>query len=157
MKLYFKQRFFSWFSSYDIYGEDGKTVYTVEGQLAWGHCLHILDRYGDHIATVRQRLWTFLPRFDLYVRERYIGCVQKEFHLLTPRYRIECDGWQVEGSFTEWNYTVRDGNDALVATVSKELFRLTDTYLIDVVQEKDALHALMLVLAIDAEKASRSQ
>ncbi|MBQ9329989.1 MAG: LURP-one-related family protein [Oscillibacter sp.] len=157
MKLYFKQRFFSWFSSYDIYGEDGETVYTVEGQLAWGHCLHILDRYGDHIATVRQRLWTFLPRFDLYVRERYIGCVQKEFYLLTPRYRIECDGWQVEGSFTEWNYTVRDGNDALVATVSKELFRLTDTYLIDVVQEKDALHALMLVLAIDAEKASRSQ
>ena len=37
MKLLFKQRFFSWFDSYDIYDENGDTVYTVEGQLAWGH------------------------------------------------------------------------------------------------------------------------
>lgn len=51
MKLYFKQRFFSWFDSYDIYDYDtGDVVYTVEGQLAWGHCLHILDAGGRHIA-----------------------------------------------------------------------------------------------------------
>ena len=31
MKLLFKQRFFSWFDSYDIYNEAGETVYTVEG------------------------------------------------------------------------------------------------------------------------------
>lgn len=40
MKLYFKQRFFSWFDSYDIYYEGGSVAYTVEGKLAWGHCLH---------------------------------------------------------------------------------------------------------------------
>ena len=43
MKLIFKQRFFSWFDSYDIYSESGETVYTVKGQLAWGHCLKIYD------------------------------------------------------------------------------------------------------------------
>lgn len=36
MRLLFKQRFFSWFDSYDIYDEDGNTVFTVEGKLAWG-------------------------------------------------------------------------------------------------------------------------
>ena len=36
MKLLFKQRFFSWFDSYDIFNEAGETVYSVEGQLAWG-------------------------------------------------------------------------------------------------------------------------
>ncbi len=30
MKLLFKQRFFSWFDSYDIYNESGETVYTVK-------------------------------------------------------------------------------------------------------------------------------
>ena len=39
MKLLFKQRFFSWFDSYDIYNEAGDTVYVVKGQLSWGHCL----------------------------------------------------------------------------------------------------------------------
>ena len=43
MKLLFKQRFFSWFDSYDIYDEAGATLFTVEGQLAWGHTLHIND------------------------------------------------------------------------------------------------------------------
>ena len=37
MRLLFKQRFFSWFDSYDIYDEDGNTVFTVEGKLAWGN------------------------------------------------------------------------------------------------------------------------
>ena len=30
MKLLFKQRLFTWFDSYDIYDENGNTVYTVE-------------------------------------------------------------------------------------------------------------------------------
>lgn len=33
MKLLFKQRFFSWFDSYDIYNEDGQVIYQVEGKL----------------------------------------------------------------------------------------------------------------------------
>ena len=53
MRLLFKQRFFSWFDSYDIYNEAGETVYTVEGNLSWGHCLHILDAAGNHIGTVK--------------------------------------------------------------------------------------------------------
>ena len=38
MKLLFKQRFFSWFDSYDIYDEGGRGVFTVEGKLGWGMC-----------------------------------------------------------------------------------------------------------------------
>ena len=64
MKLLFKQRFFSWFDSYNIYDEAGNTVYTVEGKLAWGHCLHILDADGNHIGTVQQKVLTFLPKFE---------------------------------------------------------------------------------------------
>ena len=64
MKLSFKQRFFSWFDSYDIYDEAGNTVYTVEGKLAWGHCLHILDAAGNHIGTVKERVLTLLPKFE---------------------------------------------------------------------------------------------
>ena len=45
MKLLFKQRMFSWFDSYDIYDENGNTVYTVEGRLAWGHRLIIYNAY----------------------------------------------------------------------------------------------------------------
>lgn len=157
MRLLFRQRFFSWFDSYDIYNEQGETVYTVHGQLAWGHCLHIEDASGRHVGTVKERILTLLPKFELYENEQYLGCIQRKFTFLRPAYEVECNGWQVEGSFFEWDYTVREACGGVVATISKELFHLTDTYVIDVANPKDALHALMLVLAIDAEKCSRDK
>ena len=156
MKLLFKQRFFSWFDSYDIYDEAGNVVYTVEGKLSWGHCLHILDAAGNHIGTVKERVLTFLPKFEMYVGEAYAGCIQKEFAFFTPRFDIDCNGWQVEGSFLEWDYTVTEPCGAPVAQISKELFNWTDTYVIDVADSRNALCVLMLVLAIDAEKCSRN-
>lgn len=156
MRLYFKERLFSWFDSYDIYDDAGRTVYTVEGQLAWGHCLHILDAGGNHVGTVKERVLSFLPQFELYLGETYLGRVQKAFTFFTPRFDVEYNGWQVQGSFLEWDYTVTEPCGALVATVSKELFQWTDTYVIDVANPLDALCVLMLVLAIDAEKCSRN-
>ncbi len=154
MKLLFKQRFFSWLDSYDIYDEEGETVYCVEGQLSFGHRLHIHDRSGSHIATVKQVLLTFLPKFELYERDQYIGCLSKEFTFFTPKYNIDFNGWQVQGHIMEWDYEIYQGN-RLVATVSKELWNFTDTYSMDIQNPKDALYVLMLVLAIDAEKCSR--
>lgn len=155
MKLLFKQRFFSWFDSYDIYDIAGNTVFTVEGKLAWGHCLKIFDQAGREIGTVKERILTFLPKFELYLGDQHVGCITKEFSLFTPRFSIDCNGWRVEGSFWEWDYNIVDASGRAVATVSKELFNWTDTYVIDVNDPKDALCALMLVLAIDAEKCSR--
>ena len=77
MKLIFKQRFFSWLDSYDIYDEHGEIAYTVEGKMSWGHKLHILNAAGEHIATVKEVVLTLLPRFELYLGEQRIGCIQK--------------------------------------------------------------------------------
>lgn len=156
MKLLFRQRFFSWFDSYDIWNEAGETVYTVRGQLSWGHCLKIFDAQNHAIGTVRERVLSFLPRFELYLGDRYLGCVRKELSFSRPHYRLDCADWQVTGDFFEWDYTICHPNGISVATVSKQLFRWTDTYAIDVVNPQDALTVLMFVLAMDAEKCSRS-
>jgi uncharacterized protein YxjI len=156
VQLLFKQRFFSWFDSYDIYDAQGRTVFTVEGKMSWGHRLHILNADGEHIATVKQRVMTFLPRFELYEGEDYVGCITKEFSFFRPSFSVDCNGWAVDGDFMEWDYQIVDASGAVIATVSKELLHMTDTYVIDVVDPEDALHALMVVLAIDAEKDSRN-
>ena len=53
-----------------------------------------------------------------------------------------------------WDYTIADSNGMAVAKISKELFNFTDTYVIDVANGVNALYALMIALAIDAEKCS---
>ena len=154
MKLLFRQRFFSWFDSYDIYDEAGRTVYTVEGKLSWGHRLEIYGPAGAHLGTVKEEVLTFLPRFALYIGEEYLGCIRKEFTFFRPRFQLDCSGWQVEGNFLEWDYTVVDRAGGLVMQASKELFHWTDTYTLDIVRPEDALLCLMIVLAIDAAKCS---
>lgn len=155
MKLLFKQRFFSWLDSYDIYNENGDTVFTVRGELAWGHCLKVYDANGLEIGTVKERVLTFLPKFEIYLGDSYVGCIEKEFSFFKPRFNIDYNGWHVEGDFFEWDYSIQDSYGREIAQVTKELFNWTDTYVIDVIDPEDALSALMLVLAIDAEKCSR--
>lgn len=156
MKLLFKQRFFSWFDSYDIYDEAGNVVYTVKGQLAWGHCLKIFDAVGREVGVVKERVLTLLPKFEIYIDNTYIGCISKEFTFFKPKYNIDYNGWQVEGDFLEWDYSIRDSSGRTVSSIEKQIWNWTDTYVIDVSDPANALYALMLVLAIDAEKCSRN-
>lgn len=155
MKMHFKQRIFSWFDSYDIYDDEGNTLYVVKGQLAWGHCLKIFDGNGNEIGTVKERILTILPKFEVYMDGQYVGSISKRLTLFTPKFDIDYKNWRVEGDFFEWDYKIKNENNEIVATVSKELFHLTDTYTIDVENNNDALSALALVLAIDAEKCSK--
>ncbi len=155
MRLLFKQRFFSWLDSYDIYDESGNIAYVVKGQLSWGHCLKVYDAMGQEAGLLQERIFTWLPKFEIYTGGQYRGCIRKELSLFTPRYVFDCCGWQVEGNFMEWDYTIRSGNRQ-VASVSKELFNWTDTYVLDIADPADALLVLLFVLAVDAEKCSRS-
>lgn len=156
MRLLFKQRFFSWFDSYDIYDEQGRTVYEVKGKLSWGHKLVIYDAFGSEVGTVQERVITLLPKFEIYKGNRYAGSIRREFTFFKPRYNIDYNGWRIEGDFLEWDYTILDRNGGIVAEIGKELLHWTDTYVLDVRSPQDALDVLMFVLAVDAEKCSRN-
>lgn len=154
MKMLFKQRFFSWLDSYDIYGEDGRTLYTVKGKMAWGHCLEVYDGSGAHIATLKEEVLSWMPRFRMYLGGVHVGDIKKEFTFFKPSFSLECKDWKVEGDFFEWDYEITEGNGSAIAWVSKQFFNFTDTYSIEVAKEEHALMSLMIVLAIDAAKCS---
>ena len=155
MKLLFKQRYFSWFDSYDIYDEAGNTVFTVKGELSWGHLLRIYDANDRELGCVKEKIFQWFPTFEMYMGDQYVGNIRKEFSLFTPKFCIDYNGWQVDGDWFEWDYNIVNFNGQRVATISKSLWNWTDTYTIEVYDPKDAICALMLVLAIDAEKCSR--
>lgn len=156
MKLLFKQKMFSLFGGYNIYDEyDNSIVYTVKGQFALGHSFKIFDKNNIEVGMVKQQMFSWLPKFKMYYGDQYVGCISREFSFFKPKYNIDCNGWYVEGNFFEWDYQILDSNGAEIASISKELLKCTDTYMIDVHNPQDALIVLMFVLAIDAEKCSR--
>lgn len=155
-RLLFKQRFFSWFDSYDIYYEDGSVAYQVQGKMAWGHLLEIYDATGNYCGKIREELLSFLPRFALFKGEQYLGEIKKEFTFFKPLFTLNCNDWRVEGDWMSWDYQVMDSAGNNIMQASKQLFNWTDTYVIDVARPENALLSLMIVLAIDAAKCSQA-
>ena len=156
MKYYFKQRFFSWLDSYDIYNEYNETVFTVEGVFSLGHCLQVYDHNKEHIGTIKEELFRLLPHFQIFYKDEYVGEIVNEFSFFKPSFTMDFIGWHVDGEWMEWDYTIKDEYGNLIATISKDLFNFTDVYWIDIEDDNDALDVLMVVLAIDAEKCSRN-
>ena len=114
--------------------------------------LEIYDRFDNHIGTVQERVLTFLPKFLMYINGQEIGEIRKELTFLKPKFPLDCNGWTVDG-----DWLVKDSSGSLIMTASKEFLRFTDTYVLDIVREEDALLCLMIVLAIDAAKCSGGQ
>ena len=156
MKLLFRQKMFSVLDSFDVYGEDGNIAYKVRSELALSHKLKIFSPQGDELGVVHEKIISITPTFELYERGKKIGGIKKKlFKLFGSEYSIDSLGWTAKGNFTEWNYSINDSNGNLVATIGKQLLNLTDTYVLDIVNPQQALHVLMFVIAIDAEKCSR--
>ena len=82
-----------------------------------------------------------------------MGCIKKEFTFFKPKFDIDFCGWRVDGDIFGWDYSVYSGAEQIMY-VSKELLYLTDTYVIDVYDDSNALAGLLIALAIDAEKCS---
>ena len=154
MKLLFKQRLFSWLDSYAIYDENGTAVFTVQGKLSWGHRLEIYDHSGAYLGQIKEEVFSFLPRFALYIGDTCVGQIKKEFTLFKPLFTLDCNDWQVSGNWLEWDYDVTNSANQVIMTASKEVLSWTDTYVLDIPEPQNALLCLMIVLAIDAAKCS---
>jgi len=157
MKLILKERILSWFDSFNVYDESGDIVFRVKGKLSWGHKLVICDAAGKEIAMVREKIIDLLPHFDLYKDGKKVGTVSKKLTLLRPKFKVDFNGWNVDGNWMEWDYSIRDRKGHTAALIYRKLLRLVDTYVIDVADEADALDALLVVLAIDAEKCTKDR
>ncbi|MGN1417922.1 MAG: LURP-one-related/scramblase family protein [Acutalibacteraceae bacterium] len=155
MKLLFKQRFFSWFDSYDIYYENGTVAYKVEGRPSWSHELHVYDSAGNLAAILKERLFKFFePTFDVSFPDGRVFSIKKELTFFKPVFTVDLCSWRVEGDFLQWDYSIVNASGYTVATLSKQIFNFTDTYVIEVANRNDALLALLVALAIDAQKCS---
>lgn len=158
MKYYLKQRFFSWFDSYNIYDESGKIAFIAKGELAWGHQLKIYDGNYRLLGIIKEKMFTFLPKFIMYNKNGIqIGKICKKITFFTPQYYLTCNDWNIVGDIMKWNYKVIDSRRNLIMTTSKKLFNITDTYEINVNNIEDSLLAIMIVLSIDIDKCRQSK
>ena len=155
MKLYIKEKVFSWGDKFYVKDALGNDKYVVEGEVfSLGKKLHVYDLMGREVAFIKQELMTFLPCFTVSAGGGEIARVKKEFSFLFPRYTIEGLGWEIEGSFWEHEYQItRDGEP--IVTITKEWMTWGDSYELDIRDPLDEIVALAVVLTIDCVREAQ--
>lgn len=157
MKLLIKQRVFSWTDSYDVYDEEGVARYEVSAEFfTLGHRLHVYYKQtGREIGAIHEKPFTLLPQFEIVAGGEVRGMIRKEFTFFVPKYRVDYRGWDVDGDILGWDYRVtHEGRE--VMSISKDIFRWSDTYVLNFRDPADEIPGLLLVLAIDAANCRES-
>ena len=154
MKLYIKQTVFSWVARFTVQDESGRDRYYVEGELfSWGKKLHVHDASGNEAAFIQQKVWSFLPRYFVFVNGEQVAEIVKELTFLRPHYRIEGLGWEIDGSFWAYDYEITQGGSPIV-TIHKAWMTWGGCYELDIADGRDEIVALAVVLTIDCVMAA---
>ena len=149
MKLYIKEKVFTWGDQFTVKDERGNDRYVVEGEVfSWGKKLHVYDMTGREVAAIRQEVWSFLPRYYVFCGDRQVAEIKKEFTFFYPKYRIDGLGWEINGSFMAHEYEITQSGRTIVS-ISKEWMTWGDSYELNITNPSDEIVALAVVLTID--------
>jgi len=156
MKLYIKEKVFSWGDKFTVKDGCGEDKYIVQGEVfSWGKKLHIYDLHGREVAFIRQEVWSFLPRCYVFCGERQVAEIKKEFTFLFPKYTIAGLGWEIEGSFLAHDYRITKGGRSIVS-IRKEWMTWGDSYELYISDPADEIVALAVVITIDCVMEANS-
>jgi len=154
VKLYIKQRVFSWRDRFFVKDEAGYDRYAAEGELfTWGKKLHIYDASGAEVAFVWQKVMSFLPRFFVEINGREVCEIVKEFTFFRHSYRISGMPWHLNGDFLAHEYSLDDSSGRQVMWMSKKWFTWGDSYELDIPDVRNELLCLCIALAVDCAMA----
>ncbi|MBQ6163125.1 MAG: LURP-one-related family protein [Clostridia bacterium] len=150
MKLYMKQKVFSWKDKFTIKNEYGEDCYFVEGQLiSLGKKLHIYDRNENEVAFVKQKVVALMPKFFVEIGGEDVAEITKKITLFKPKYVVNGLGWDVQGDMWSHNYTITQDGTPIVS-IHKQWMSWGDAFELDIADGTDEVLALAVVLAIDA-------
>ena len=144
-----KERKVSFKDDFGIKDESGIEKYRVKGELlTWGKKLHIYNDKKEEEAEIVEKIISFKPKFYIYVGNEQVAEIVKETTLFKPKYKITGLGWEIKGNVGEHKYTIsKDGID--IVNVKKKRISLSNSYVIDIVDEEYSVLAIASVLAIN--------
>lgn len=152
MKLYIKQKVFSFADHFSIYDASGEARYWAEGSLfSWGKRLHVYDAGGEEVITIKQEIFNWMPTYAVFYKGQQFALIKGKFSL-RPRYEIEGPAWLVEGNLLGLDYTISDGGQE-IASIHKKWMSFGDSYEVNIMDETNELPVLAVVLGIDAALA----
>jgi uncharacterized protein YxjI len=150
MALCIRERIFSWAETYDVTDENQKPRYFVTGEgFSFGHKIHIYDENHQEVAYIHEKVWSFLKKFEIYIRGEKKGIIAEKFSFFRPRYKVDFLNCEITGNIFEWDYSIQE-NGMQVASISRKILSWANVFYLDFDKVEDEVPFLALAIAIDA-------
>ena len=153
MRYQMKQKFFALGDDFTIQDDSGDDCFYVDGKVfSIGDKLSFHDMAGNELATVQQRLLAWGPTYEISGPNGVLGIVKKDlFTLFHCSFSVDVPGpddLEATGDFMDHEYAfIRDG--AVIASVSKAWFSLTDSYGVEIDEGENDILLLASAVVID--------
>ena len=153
-----KQKFRLGGERFDIKDDRGVVNYQVEGSFFQiPKTFTIYDAYGEQVSEISKEFFTLLPRFTIQLRNGSNFVIRKKLTFFRDKYEFDDLGLRIEGNIWDLNFKLLDDRDHLIAEIKKELFHLTSTYSVTVLEDAYADLVISLCVAIDYVEMLESQ
>jgi uncharacterized protein YxjI len=151
MKLYIKQRIFSFGDKYDVLDADENVVFDVESELfTFGSKLHLYNTQGQELYYIKSKLTFILAQYEIYNNNDLCATINQEFALFHSKLSVDSNLgiFAIDGDFMTMNYQItRDGQ--YFGSISKKWLTWGDSYELDIPDDENAGFFCALVIAID--------
>lgn len=151
MKYLVRDKMLALGDDYWIEDEDGRHAFLVDGKaLRVKDKLELKDPDGRILITLREKLFSFRDAMTLERDEERLAVIRrKRFSLLRNHFRVtlvEGTELDVSGRILDREFKVEYEGE-LLALVSRQWYRVRETYAVDVIRE-DADAALLIAVAV---------
>ena len=98
-----REQFWSWGDDFTITDQQGREVYLVDGEaFSWGDKLSFQDMTGRELAFISQKLFRFMPCYEITRNGQLFAEVTKEWSWFNKKFTLDVPGpndYSIEGSF----------------------------------------------------------
>lgn len=102
---------------------------------SFGDSLNISDSSGETLASIEQKLMSFLPRYDISIGGETVCEVTKKLTFFKPKLEISKLNWKIDGDLWKDEFQLTDGQNVRMS-VSKKRLSWGDTYRLQIAHGK---------------------
>ena len=154
MKLYIKQRVFTYKDKFDIRNSLNAVEYTAKGKiLALSKRFNIEDNKGKRVAIIKKKIFSIFPNYKIKIIDDKTYHLKRKFTFFKHKYKVTPLDWELKGDFIDHNYEMK-GKEGTIMSIRKQWFKWGDSYELDIPNKKNALLSTCIAIAVDAELAS---
>lgn len=165
MKTYYVNQKFSFDDKYYVY-DSNNNLYTeissnnklliiidrlIGNLFTLGKEIYVKSPNSKEVITIKKKWGLLKSEYDLYADQVKIACVKLPVMSIKPNISvmIDKDSYLIDGDIMAKSFTISK-NDRQISKIHKTVFSLKDRYKIDILEEKDELICLSLLVIIDS-------